>query len=138
MLFNQFKYFFNLYFLLLACSQFINELRLGALYTYWVPLVCAILQIFAPYKCLLYYCGQSMHFLYLICVQSILVFFLFIFYLFPTNIVATALTHVKLVCCSLLLRKILFLILTFHSPGSRLGYHHHERGSRRNKMLPSG
>lgn len=39
MLFNQFKYFFNLYFLLLACSQFVNELRLGALYTYWVPLV---------------------------------------------------------------------------------------------------
>uniref|UniRef100_A0A8B9RGV0 Phospholipid-transporting ATPase n=1 Tax=Astyanax mexicanus TaxID=7994 RepID=A0A8B9RGV0_ASTMX len=37
-LFNQFKYFFNLYFLLLACSQFVNELRLGALYTYWVPL----------------------------------------------------------------------------------------------------
>uniref|UniRef100_A0AAQ4RVA8 Phospholipid-transporting ATPase n=1 Tax=Gasterosteus aculeatus aculeatus TaxID=481459 RepID=A0AAQ4RVA8_GASAC len=37
-LFNQFKYFFNLYFLLLACSQFIKELRLGALYTYWVPL----------------------------------------------------------------------------------------------------
>lgn len=39
-LFNQFKYFYNLYFLLLACSQFIKELRLGALYTYWVPLVC--------------------------------------------------------------------------------------------------
>lgn len=38
-LFNQFKYFYNLYFLLLACSQFIKELRLGALYTYWVPLV---------------------------------------------------------------------------------------------------
>uniref|UniRef100_A0A672IL47 Phospholipid-transporting ATPase n=1 Tax=Salarias fasciatus TaxID=181472 RepID=A0A672IL47_SALFA len=37
-LFNQFKYFFNLYFLLLACSQFVEELRLGALYTYWVPL----------------------------------------------------------------------------------------------------
>uniref|UniRef100_A0A6Q2XNT6 Phospholipid-transporting ATPase n=1 Tax=Esox lucius TaxID=8010 RepID=A0A6Q2XNT6_ESOLU len=37
-LFNQFKYFFNLYFLLLACSQFVSELRLGALYTYWVPL----------------------------------------------------------------------------------------------------
>uniref|UniRef100_A0A671U3R4 Phospholipid-transporting ATPase n=1 Tax=Sparus aurata TaxID=8175 RepID=A0A671U3R4_SPAAU len=37
-LFNQFKYFFNLYFLLLACSQFVPELRLGALYTYWVPL----------------------------------------------------------------------------------------------------
>lgn len=38
-LFNQFKYFFNLYFLLLACSQFVPEMRLGALYTYWVPLV---------------------------------------------------------------------------------------------------
>ena len=38
-LYNQFKYFFNLYFLLLACSQFVDELRLGALYTYWVPLV---------------------------------------------------------------------------------------------------
>uniref|UniRef100_A0A3Q2XR57 Phospholipid-transporting ATPase n=1 Tax=Hippocampus comes TaxID=109280 RepID=A0A3Q2XR57_HIPCM len=37
-LFNQFKYFFNLYFLLLACSQFVEELRLGDLYTYWVPL----------------------------------------------------------------------------------------------------
>uniref|UniRef100_A0A8C4VZS4 Phospholipid-transporting ATPase n=1 Tax=Gopherus evgoodei TaxID=1825980 RepID=A0A8C4VZS4_9SAUR len=37
-LFNQFKYFFNLYFLLLACSQFVPEMRLGALYTYWVPL----------------------------------------------------------------------------------------------------
>uniref|UniRef100_A0A4W3IXU1 Phospholipid-transporting ATPase n=1 Tax=Callorhinchus milii TaxID=7868 RepID=A0A4W3IXU1_CALMI len=37
-LFNQFKYFFNLYFLLLACSQFVPELRLGALYTYWAPL----------------------------------------------------------------------------------------------------
>uniref|UniRef100_A0A8B9G1E0 Phospholipid-transporting ATPase n=1 Tax=Amazona collaria TaxID=241587 RepID=A0A8B9G1E0_9PSIT len=37
-LFNQFKYFFNLYFLLLACSQFVVEMRLGALYTYWVPL----------------------------------------------------------------------------------------------------
>ncbi|XP_048405803.1 probable phospholipid-transporting ATPase IIA isoform X2 [Stegostoma tigrinum] len=37
-LFNQFKYFFNLYFLLLACSQFVPDLRLGALYTYWAPL----------------------------------------------------------------------------------------------------
>lgn len=44
MLFNQFKYFFNLYFLLLACSQFVPELRLGALYTYWVPLVCRLSQ----------------------------------------------------------------------------------------------
>lgn len=47
-LFNQFKYFYNLYFLLLACSQFIKELRLGALYTYWVPLVCIHLIVFAP------------------------------------------------------------------------------------------
>lgn len=45
-LFNQFKYFYNLYFLLLACSQFIKELRLGALYTYWVPLVCGRQQRF--------------------------------------------------------------------------------------------
>nr|XP_045012002.1 probable phospholipid-transporting ATPase IIA isoform X1 [Jaculus jaculus] len=37
-LFNQFKYFFNLYFLLLAGSQFVPDMRLGALYTYWVPL----------------------------------------------------------------------------------------------------
>uniref|UniRef100_A0A8C5R3D3 Phospholipid-transporting ATPase n=1 Tax=Leptobrachium leishanense TaxID=445787 RepID=A0A8C5R3D3_9ANUR len=37
-LFNQFKYFFNLYFLLLACSQFVPEMRLGPLYTFWVPL----------------------------------------------------------------------------------------------------
>ncbi|XP_031228714.1 probable phospholipid-transporting ATPase IIA isoform X2 [Mastomys coucha] len=37
-LFSQFRYFFNLYFLLLACSQFVPEMRLGALYTYWVPL----------------------------------------------------------------------------------------------------
>uniref|UniRef100_A0A8C5AT17 Phospholipid-transporting ATPase n=1 Tax=Gadus morhua TaxID=8049 RepID=A0A8C5AT17_GADMO len=44
-LYNQFKYFFNLYFLLLACSQFVDELRLGALYTYWVPLVGMVLFI---------------------------------------------------------------------------------------------
>lgn len=37
-LFSQFRYFFNFYFLLLACSQFVPEMRLGALYTYWVPL----------------------------------------------------------------------------------------------------
>ncbi|KAJ3586082.1 hypothetical protein NHX12_012483, partial [Muraenolepis orangiensis] len=41
-LFNQFKYFFNLYFLILACSQFVDELRLGALYTYWVPLLVVL------------------------------------------------------------------------------------------------
>lgn len=48
-LFNQFKYFYNLYFLLLACSQFIKELRLGALYTYWVPLVCDNPQSFVAH-----------------------------------------------------------------------------------------
>ncbi|OCT60169.1 probable phospholipid-transporting ATPase IIA [Xenopus laevis] len=37
-LYNQFKYFFNLYFLILACTQFVPEMRLGPLYTFWVPL----------------------------------------------------------------------------------------------------
>ena len=37
-LFNQFKFFLNLYFLLMACSQFINSLKVGYLYTYWAPL----------------------------------------------------------------------------------------------------
>jgi len=37
-LFNQFKFFLNLYFLLMSCSQFIPELKVGYLYTYWAPL----------------------------------------------------------------------------------------------------
>lgn len=37
-LFQQFKFFLNLYFLVMACSQFIPDLRLGYLYTYWGPL----------------------------------------------------------------------------------------------------
>jgi len=37
-LFNQFKFFLNFYFLIMACSQFIPELRVGLLYTYWAPL----------------------------------------------------------------------------------------------------
>ncbi|KAF2361694.1 P-type ATPase subfamily IV [Trinorchestia longiramus] len=37
-LFEQFKFFLNLYFLVMACSQFIPELRIGYLYTYWGPL----------------------------------------------------------------------------------------------------
>jgi len=37
-LYNQFKFFLNFFFLLMACSQFIPELRIGYLYTYWVPL----------------------------------------------------------------------------------------------------
>lgn len=37
-LFEQFKFFLNLYFLVMATSQFIPELRIGNLYTYWGPL----------------------------------------------------------------------------------------------------
>jgi len=37
-LYNQFKYFLNLYFLVLACSQFFPTLKIGYLYTYWLPL----------------------------------------------------------------------------------------------------
>lgn len=38
-LFQQFKFFLNLYFLIMAVSQFIPEIRIGYLYTYWGPLV---------------------------------------------------------------------------------------------------
>uniref|UniRef100_A0A8C4NK30 Phospholipid-transporting ATPase n=1 Tax=Eptatretus burgeri TaxID=7764 RepID=A0A8C4NK30_EPTBU len=37
-LFQQFKFFLNLYFLIVSCSQFIQELKIGYLYTYWSPL----------------------------------------------------------------------------------------------------
>jgi len=37
-LYQQFKFFLNLYFLVMACSQFVPELRIGYLYTYWGPL----------------------------------------------------------------------------------------------------
>ncbi|KAF6031486.1 ATP9A [Bugula neritina] len=37
-LFEQFKYFLNLYFLIMSCSQFVPEVRIGQLYTYWAPL----------------------------------------------------------------------------------------------------
>ncbi|BES92850.1 cation-transporting atpase [Nesidiocoris tenuis] len=37
-LFQQFRYFLNLYFLVMALSQLIPSLRLGYLYTYWGPL----------------------------------------------------------------------------------------------------
>lgn len=37
-LFNQFKFFLNLYFLLMAMSQFVPELQVGQIYTYWAPL----------------------------------------------------------------------------------------------------
>ncbi len=38
-LFEQFKFFLNLYFLVIALTQFIPVLRIGYLYTYWGPLV---------------------------------------------------------------------------------------------------
>ena len=37
-LYNQFKFFLNLFFLIMAVSQFIPQLRIGYLYTYWGPL----------------------------------------------------------------------------------------------------
>nr|XP_006814167.1 PREDICTED: probable phospholipid-transporting ATPase IIB-like [Saccoglossus kowalevskii] len=37
-LYNQFKFFLNLYFLVVALSQFIPAVRIGYLYTYWLPL----------------------------------------------------------------------------------------------------
>lgn len=43
-LFNQFKFFLNLYTLLMACSQFIPELLIGYFYTYWAPL-CFVLLV---------------------------------------------------------------------------------------------
>lgn len=46
-LFEQFSVFLNLVFLVIACSQFIPELGVGRLYTYWGPLgfVIAITMI---------------------------------------------------------------------------------------------
>ncbi|GAB6024708.1 ATP synthase subunit 9 [Chamberlinius hualienensis] len=43
-LFNQFKFFLNLYFLVMAVSQFVPEIRIGYLYTYWGPL-CFVLFV---------------------------------------------------------------------------------------------
>ncbi|XP_055550513.1 probable phospholipid-transporting ATPase IIA isoform X1 [Wyeomyia smithii] len=37
-LFEQFRFFLNLYFLIMAVSQFIPDVRIGYLYTYWGPL----------------------------------------------------------------------------------------------------
>ncbi|XP_029184448.2 probable phospholipid-transporting ATPase IIA isoform X1 [Acropora millepora] len=41
-LYNQFKFFLNMYFLLVATSQFIPQLRIGYLYTYWGPLAFVV------------------------------------------------------------------------------------------------
>ncbi|KAJ8949373.1 hypothetical protein NQ314_008233 [Rhamnusium bicolor] len=38
-LYQQFKFFLNLYFLIMAISQFVPDIRIGYLYTYWGPLV---------------------------------------------------------------------------------------------------
>ncbi|XP_067888576.1 probable phospholipid-transporting ATPase IIB isoform X2 [Heterodontus francisci] len=37
-LYQQFKFFLNLYFLVVSCSQFVPSLKIGYLYTYWAPL----------------------------------------------------------------------------------------------------
>jgi phospholipid-translocating ATPase len=37
-LFEQFRFFLNLYFLIMALSQFIPDVKIGYLYTYWGPL----------------------------------------------------------------------------------------------------
>lgn len=38
-LFNQFKFFFNLFFLMVSISQFFEALRVGFLFTFLAPLV---------------------------------------------------------------------------------------------------
>lgn len=43
-LYQQFKFFLNLYFLIMALSQFVPEIRIGYLYTYWGPL-CFVLLV---------------------------------------------------------------------------------------------
>lgn len=42
-LFNQFKYFYNLFFLMISVSQFIPALKVGFLFTYLAPLVFVLL-----------------------------------------------------------------------------------------------
>lgn len=37
-LFEQLKFFFNLYFLMMALLQFMPEIRIGPIYVYWIPL----------------------------------------------------------------------------------------------------
>jgi phospholipid-translocating ATPase len=41
-LYQQFRYFFNLFFLLIALSQFINMLKVGFLFTYVAPLALVL------------------------------------------------------------------------------------------------
>lgn len=42
-LFNQFKFFFNLFFLFVSLSQFFEPLRVGFLFTFLAPLVFVLL-----------------------------------------------------------------------------------------------
>lgn len=42
-LFNQFKFFYNLFFLLISLSQFIPPLKVGYTFTYVAPLVFVLL-----------------------------------------------------------------------------------------------
>jgi len=42
-LFNQFKFFYNFFFLLISLSQFIPPLKVGLMFTYVAPLVFVLL-----------------------------------------------------------------------------------------------
>ena len=42
-LFNQFKFFYNLFFLLISLSQFVPPLKVGYLFTYIAPLVFVLM-----------------------------------------------------------------------------------------------
>lgn len=42
-LYEQFKFFFNLYFLLVALSQLVPALRIGYLFTYFAPLAFVLI-----------------------------------------------------------------------------------------------
>lgn len=46
-LYNQFKFFFNLFFLLISISQFFDALRVGFLFTFLAPLVFVLLLTMA-------------------------------------------------------------------------------------------
>lgn len=50
-LYEQFNFFLNLYFLVMAISQFIPEVRIGYLYTYWGPL-CFVILVTMIRECL--------------------------------------------------------------------------------------
>lgn len=41
-LYHQFRYFFNMFFLIIALSQFVDMLKVGFLFTYLAPLVLVL------------------------------------------------------------------------------------------------